>query len=137
MDDFEAIKQLKARYLRAVDTRDWELVRANLTDDFFVNSGHHHTKGADNVVAYLSAALDDMVTVHHAHMPEIEVTSPTTATGIWAYEDLARYPDGRRMDGYGHHHETYEKIDGTWKMKSQTMAWVYQDMKDMQLPHAG
>jgi hypothetical protein len=70
-------------------------------------------------------------------MPEIEVTSPTTATGIWAYEDLARYPDGRRMDGYGHHHETYEKVDGTWKMKSQTMAWVYQDMKDMQLPPAG
>ena len=127
VDDIEAIKQLKARYLRAVDTRDWELCRANLSDDFVISTGFHDTAGADQVVESLSTALRDVVTIHHAHTPEIRLTSGTTATGIWACEDLARHADGRRVAAYGHHHETYEKIDGSWKMKSQTMEWVFHD----------
>ena len=32
---------------------------------------------------------------HHGHMPEIELTSPTTAKGIWAMEDRVWWPAGR------------------------------------------
>jgi hypothetical protein len=54
-------------------------------------------------------------------MPEIEITSPTTATGIWAMEDKLRWPDGAPMSamhGYGHYHETYEEVDGGWRIKT-------------------
>jgi hypothetical protein len=51
-------------------------------------------------------------------MPEVELTSATTATGVWASEDLIRWPDGRQLHGYGHYHETYEKVDGTWVIKT-------------------
>ena len=65
--------------------------------------------GADEFLAFLRETLGDVVTVHHGHMPEIELTSPTTATGIWAMEDMLRWPDGAELHGYGHYHETYEK----------------------------
>ena len=42
-------------------------------------------------MAFLEPVLQDVVTVHHGHMPEIELTSPTTARGIWAMEDMLRY----------------------------------------------
>ena len=42
-------------------------------------------------------------------MPEIEITSPTPATGVWAMEDMLRWPNGTEMHGYGHYYETYEK----------------------------
>ena len=57
------------------------------------------------------------MTVHQCHTPEIDVTSPSTATGIWAMEDMLRYPDGTELHGYGHYHETYEKQDGKWRIK--------------------
>ena len=53
--------------------------------------------------------LADAVTVHHGHMPEITLTSSTTASGIWALHDEIVWPDGTRMRGDGHYHETYER----------------------------
>jgi hypothetical protein len=65
-----------------------------------------------------------VVTVHHGHMPEIEITSDDTATGIWAMEDKLRWPEGSPigwMHGYGHYHETYERVDGAWRIKTLTL----------------
>ncbi len=60
-------------------------------------------------------------TVHHGHMPEVEVTSPTTARAIFAMEDLIWWPEGSRrrtLHGWGHYQETFEKIDGKWLIKT-------------------
>jgi hypothetical protein len=54
-------------------------------------------------------------------MPEIELTSATTARGVWAMEDLIWWPEESRrktLHGFGHYHETYEKIDGHWLIKT-------------------
>ena len=55
-------------------------------------------------------------TMHHCHTPEIELTSATTASGIWAMEDLLVFPDGSRLHGAGHYHEEYEKRYGRWQI---------------------
>jgi hypothetical protein len=137
VDDIEAIKQLKARYMRAVDTKDWALCREVLADDFAVDTGFQCNRSAEDVVHFFETRLvADVATVHHVHAPEIELTSETMARGVWAYEEHARYPDGRWMDGYGYHHETYEKVDGVWKMKTQTNQWVYKDMRGLEVPEA-
>ena len=52
------------------------------------------------------------------HTPEIELTSATTARGIWALQDVVRFGPGVTLVGYGHYHETYEKRDGAWRIKS-------------------
>ena len=121
MDDIEAIKQLKARYFRTMDTKDWAGMRQVFTDDVVVDTseaGGNVVQGGDEFMTFLQGVIGDVVTVHHGHMPEIELTSPTTATGIWSMEDMLRWPDGSELHGYGHYHETYEKTGGSWRIKS-------------------
>jgi len=121
MDDIETIKQLKARYFRTMDTKDWAGMRQVFTDDVVVDTseaGGNVVQGGDEFMTFLQGAIGDVVTVHHGHMPEIELTSPTTATGIWSMEDMLRWPDGSELHGYGHYHETYEKTGGSWRIKS-------------------
>ena len=78
--------------------------------------------------SFLQQTLANSVTVHQGHMPEIELTSPTTATGIWALNDLIIWPDGSRLQGYGHYHETYEKVDGAWRIKSSKLTRLHMDI---------
>jgi ketosteroid isomerase-like protein len=128
--DVEAIKRLKARYFRTIDAKDWDGLRQVFTDDVVVDttaSGGDVVTGATPFVAFLREAIGDVVTVHHGHMPEIEITSPSTATGIWAMEDLLRWPDGQELRGYGHYHEAYEKIDGGWRIKTTTLTRLRMD----------
>ena len=61
-------------------------------------------------------------------MPEIELTSPTTATGTWAMEDWLRWPDGRELHGAGHYHEEYEKVDGRWRITKMTLTRLRTDL---------
>jgi uncharacterized protein (TIGR02246 family) len=121
VDDIEAIKQLKARYFRHLDTKDWSALRQVFADDVVVDttdSGGRVVSGADAFVAALRRILDGVATVHHGHMPEIRLTSDTTAEGTWAMEDLLRFPDGSELHGWGHYHETYEKSAGEWRIKT-------------------
>lgn len=130
MDDVEAIRRLKARYFRTMDTKDWAGMRAVFTDDVVMDtseSGGGVITGADEFLAFLSETLADVVTVHHGHMPEIELTSPATATGIWAMEDMLRWPNGMELHGYGHYHETYEKTDGGWRIASLKLTRLRSD----------
>jgi len=133
VDDVEAIKQLKARYFRLMDIKDWEGMRQVFADDVYIDttdSGGRVVQGADDFMEGLKSILADVVTVHHGHMPEIELTSDTTATGIWALQDLLRGPDGRELNGFGHYHETYEKIDGQWRIKTMTLTRLRTDFKE-------
>ena len=132
MDDIEAIKQLKARYFRMMDTKDWDGMRGVFADDVFIDttdSGGRVVRGADDFMAGLRALLADVVTVHHGHMPEIELTSETTATGVWSMEDMLRWPNGGELHGFGHYHETYEKADGRWRIKTMTLTRLRMDFE--------
>ena len=130
MDDLEAIKQLKARYFRTMDTKDWRSMREVFADDVVIDttgSGGGVVAGADEFMAFLRNTLQDVVTVHHGHTPEIELTSPTTASGIWAMQDLLKWPDGQELHGYGHYHETYALIDGAWRIKTSRLTRLRMD----------
>jgi uncharacterized protein (TIGR02246 family) len=130
MDDIEAIKQLKARYFRTMDTKDWSGMRQVFTDDVIMDTsaaGGGVVAGADEFLTFLQPVLQDAITVHHGHMPEIEICSPSAATGIWALQDTIVWPDGSRMQGYGHYHETYEQVAGEWKIKSSTLTRLLVD----------
>jgi hypothetical protein len=126
MDDIEAIKQLKARYFRTMDIKDWGAMRQVFTDDVVVDtssSGGGVVSGADEFMTFLQDAIGDVMTVHHGHMPEIELTSPTM-------EDMLRWPDGSEMHGYGHYHEIYEKTDGQWRIKTTTLTRLRVDFTE-------
>ena len=131
MDDIEAIKQLKARYFRTMDTKDWSGMRQVFTDDVVVDtmdSGGGVVTGADAFVDFLRVTLDGATTVHQGHMPEIELTSPSTARGIWALQDLIVWPDGSRLVGHGHYHETYVRGADGWRIRSSTLTRLHMDL---------
>jgi uncharacterized protein (TIGR02246 family) len=136
-DEIEAIRRLKARYFRLMDTKDWDGMREVFTDDVVIDTseaGGQVARGADEFMAFLREALGDAVTVHHGHMPEIDLTSDTTATGIWALNDVIIWSSGMRLDGYGHYHETYEKSDGEWRINSSKLTRLHTDFTMPEAP---
>ncbi len=128
MDDIEAIRLLKARYCRFLDTRDIDSWRQLFAPDVLVlldvavSTGGADPQtmpplvGLDAFEPVVLGGIAGAATMHHCHTPEIELTSPVTATGIWAMEDLLVFPDGSRLHGAGHYHEEYEKREGRWQI---------------------
>lgn len=122
-DDIEAIKRLKARYFRLLDTKQWEAWGEVFAADvrMEVPEAAVELDGRDAVVSGVSAALAGTRTVHHGHMPELERTGPDTARGVWAMEDYVEWPeadDGTRVGlrGYGHYHDEYVREGGEWRI---------------------
>jgi len=61
-------------------------------------------------------------------MPEIEITSSTTARGIWAMFDYLRFPTFI-FKGYGHYEEEYVKEVGGWKIKRVLLTRLHCDIQ--------
>jgi hypothetical protein len=125
MDDIEAIKQLKARYFRLMDTKDWDAWGQVFAEDceMVVDSRPGSAAGdvmaitgRKTIVEMVRSQVGPAVTVHHGHMPEIDLTSSDTAKGIWAMEDVVELPGERMLHGFGHYHETYVKTPEGWKI---------------------
>lgn len=126
----EQIRRLKARYCRLLDTKDYEGWKTVFAPDVVVKLDMAiSTGGADGQTAPDLNGLDEFLPVvlggvehaqtkHHVHTPEIDLTSETTASGIWAMEDLLLFPDGSELFGAGHYRETYELRDGSWVIAS-------------------
>ena len=119
----EEIRQLKARYFRCLDTKDWDgfaaVFAAQGVLDHRSAEMDHAVTGAQAIADSVAEAVRDAITVHHGHMSEIEVLSPTSARGIWAMEDKLWWPEGfpiKAIHGYGHYHEEYECVEGEWKI---------------------
>jgi uncharacterized protein (TIGR02246 family) len=117
--DIEEITQLKARYFRFMDTKDWDSFAQVFTPDVVIDADGYIGEGRDAFLEFLPEILDGVVTTHHGHMPEITITGPDTATGVWAMFDYLTWPGGdppKGMQGYGHYHEEYVRRDGAWRI---------------------
>lgn len=131
------IKLLKARYFRAIDTKDWALLRDQLTDDLVadfresagVADDRLLTHGADAFVASVQATLAGVTTVHHGYTPEIMLTGAREAKAIWAMDDRLWVDEGsvlpfRWLRGFGHYHDCYRKARGRWLIASTRLSRI-------------
>jgi hypothetical protein len=134
----EEIKQLKARYFRGVDTKDWALLaevfaediacdyRGSATDpatgvNFAPAATTEPLAGLAAVIEGLRQSLAGLVSVHQGYLPEITVIDENAAEGVWAMYDNLRFPRGHELSelsGFGHYHETYRKVSGSWRIKT-------------------
>lgn len=126
----EELEQLKARYWYALDHQDWEMWRDEVwapDAELDVAAESRHKVGPrDAMIAWVKERFVDQISVHHGHTPIIELTSDTTATGIWAMEDRL-YRGDNHVDGpgfvlgFGHYHETYVKLDLGWRIRTSRL----------------
>jgi hypothetical protein len=133
VDPIFAIQMLKARYFRAIDTKDWDLLTSVMVEDVEIDvtddvEGGSPYVGRDQFVGTCAKVLRDAVTVHHGHMPEIQVDGDT-ATGTWAMEDYVDWGEaGGAFRGYGHYHEAYARgDDGQWRITSLKLTRLRRD----------
>lgn len=144
LDDIDAIRQLKARYFRALDTKNWEDFKSVFTEDAAIGPIDNGmtpeilalrteegqkpvtSTGLDAFVERVATNIGPLITTHHGHQSEIDVTGDSEASGIWPMEDVLVWPkDGYRLRGTGHYWETYRKIDGEWKIASMKLTRLY------------
>ena len=129
--DIEAIRQLKAHYVRFGDTKQWDKLGELFTDDYeaHFDSMPRMSKegpisgsvtGRQNFVELFRTMLVSCTTIHQLYSSEITITGPNTATGIWAMHDVVMLPNCI-FEGWGHYHDQYVKVAGVWKLsKSHT-----------------
>jgi hypothetical protein len=128
LGDLEQLRALKARYCRYADTKRWDDLAALFTADGvmrFHDPGGAliNTVAAPAIAATIGGRVGAGQPVHHVFSHELEITSPGTARGIWAMEDLIFHdpesdPEApfRTLHGFGHYHETYRKTAEEWRI---------------------
>jgi hypothetical protein len=116
--EIEQIKRLKARYFRAIDTKQWDELRDTFTDSAHFETLRGDFADPDTFVNTLAELFRDARTMHHGHMPEIVLFGPRHARGIWAMQDLVEWPRSpeRSFTGTGHYEAKYEKAGVGWRI---------------------
>lgn len=118
MDDLEAIKHLKYRYLRALDTKDWDTFAATLTDDVTGDYGASLSFiNRTELVDYMRASVGPaVITEHRVDHPEIDVEGDE-ATGRWYLQDRVIVPDFSFMlFGAAFYADRYRRTEHGWRI---------------------
>jgi hypothetical protein len=146
LEEIEAIRQLKYRYLRAVDLKLWDLLASTFAPDAVsaYDSGRNSYEGREAIVAWLRNAMEnELITFHQAHHPEIALKSPTTATGTWYLEDrvinagpaLPEMPAHSILSGAAFYSDEYVKLEGEWKISRTGYERTYVDIRPYDPPN--
>jgi hypothetical protein len=136
----EEIRQLKYRYFRTLDLKEWEEFGDCLADDIVARYGTQamaeplHFDSRNEVVEYMSGNLGTgIITIHIANHPEIQVDGDR-ATGSWAFEDTVIVPDFKmQIRGGGYYRDEYRRdADGKWRIASTRYERIYEAMTSLE-----
>ena len=123
LQELEAIKRLKYKYLRCLDLKQWDEMAACFTPDAICSygDGQYAFAGRDQIIQFLRDALGphNLISSHRVHQPEIDLTSATTAIGSWALEDIViETTSNTIIRGAAFYRDEYRKAGGQWQIKS-------------------
>jgi len=132
--EIEQIKRLKYKYLRCLDQKLWDEIAECFTPDATAaySGGKYAFDDAEAIVAFLRQAMgaDSFHSSHRVHHPEIELTSETTATGVWALEDVVIDTSFEiTIRGAAFYEDQYVKVDGEWKIRHTGYRRTYEEMQ--------
>ncbi len=135
LEDIEAIKKLKAKYFRCLDSKLWDEMAQCFTEDATTDyhDGKYKRRGVDAIMQFLKKALGrpTAIEVHYGHHPEIEITGDTTAKGVWALYALAVETQANTsLRGAYFYHDEYVKEEGEWKIQHTGFISVFEENWD-------
>ena len=113
--DVRAIEQLKYRYLRTLDTKDWDGFEACFVPDVTADYAGLTFANRDELVGYMRTNLGPgLITMHQVHHPEITVDGDT-AHGRWYLQDTVIAAEYRfRLEGAAFYEDTYVRDGDRW-----------------------
>lgn len=122
-EDRWEIEQVKYRYLRAVDTRDWAAFAETITDDVQAGYGSKvdgkalHFTGGTDLIAYLRGALTPtMATEHRVDHPMITVDGDE-ASATWYLQDKVMIPEyDVLIIGAAFYSDRYRRTADGWRI---------------------
>ena len=131
--DIELIKRLKYRYIRCLDLKLFDEVGECFVDEATASygGGAYTYEGRGAIVQFLRNSMGSttMLTSHKVHQPEIELTGPDTATGMWALDDLVLLTDlDLTVRGAAYYTDEYVKVGGEWRMRHTGYKRVYEEL---------
>ena len=128
LEDIEAIRKVKNKYWYCIDMKLWDELAECFAEDMVMDVPTVTVlHGREAVVQYLRERLgqSSTIVVHHGHQPDIEITSETTARGIWALRDnLIDSQSNIAFKGRGFYEDEYTKENGKWKIKSTKLTYM-------------
>jgi SnoaL-like domain len=132
LEDIEAIKRLKYRYCRCIDTANIKELAELFTEDASVRyvggSYLFEAQGRDKIIEAIGYAFHaEAIAFHHVNHPEIDLVSATEATGVWYLKDW--FLDLRHKiitDGSSLYRDTYVKQNGKWLIKRATYERIFE-----------
>jgi len=139
LEDLEAIRQLKYRYFRALDCKDWEDLGETLTVDATTayDKGRYAFQGRAAILEFLRGALGSkrVISMHHGHHPEIEITGEGSARGTWYLEDKVLFLDANTvLRGAAFYSDEYVKVAGRWKIRSTGYERTFEEIEVRESP---
>lgn len=139
LEALEALRQLKYRYFRTLDLKDWDVFADTLTADAV---GAYGTKvygdaltleGRVAIVDFMRENLPaGVVTMHVASHPELEVDGDQ-AEGSWAFEDTVIVPEMKVLiHGAGYYRDRYQRdAEGVWRIAGTGYERVFESMQSL------
>ena len=132
----EAVKQLKYRYLRCLDTKDWagmaEVLAPACTASY--GGGAYAFEGRDEILSFLERTMGstEVLSSHRVHHPEIQLDADREgAEARWALDDtvlLLAYEITVRGSAY--YQDRYElDDDGIWRIAHTGYRRIFEEIQ--------
>lgn len=127
------IEQLKFRYLRHLDLKQWDDLADCFTPEATATYGAiPKIDGRDAIIEFLSSSLSstNMLTSHKAHHPEINLLSNNQANGLWSLEDEVLVLDAAiEIRGCAIYQDEYVLSDTGWLIAHTGYRRIYEDTR--------
>jgi len=134
----EAIKQLKYRYVRALDSADQRGLEACFTEEAHIcfQGGVYTVEftGRDRILDFLATSFHSKAAAsHQVHHPNIDVVGQTEAHGQWSLQDVYHDLNQRVIiSGAAEYVDRYVKdSDGIWRISDSSYTRLYEMTQPM------
>ena len=132
--EIELIKRLKYQYLRCLDQKLWDEIETCFVPEATARygGGLYEFEGRDAIMDFLrtlDGAPRPCCRSHRCHHPEIDLTGPDEATGVWALEDVVILTDVQlNIQGAAFYTDHYVKRDGSWLIAHTGYKRTYEEL---------
>ena len=138
LEAHEAIRTVKARYCRYLDTKDWDGLASIFTEDVVIEVQEDGSEppfaGREAALAKIRLSLQDAKTAHQIHFSEIEINgneahviTPMEGRLVWGPGN-SPVPGVASLTGFGHYHERFVCVNGAWLIAELKLTLLQVDM---------